>query len=68
MRTANGWMTGVLGGYKIKQVESMDMSIFAGAYLIHLGDFKSRLDEITKDSHYNLHFKVGIEVGLPYSK
>jgi hypothetical protein len=68
LRTANGWMAGVLGGYKIKQVESMDMSIFAGAYLIHLGDFKSRLDEITKDSHYNLHFKAGIEIGLPYSK
>jgi hypothetical protein len=67
-RTANGWMAGVLGGYKIKQVKSMDMSIFAGAYFMHLGDFKSKLDEITKDCHNNLHFKAGIEVGLPFSK
>ncbi len=67
-RTATGWMAGILGGYKIAYIKSLDMGIFAGAYFMHLGDFKSSLDEITKDSHNNLHFKVGIELALPYSK
>jgi hypothetical protein len=67
-RTATGWMSGILGGYKIKQIKSLDMSIFAGAYFMHLGNFKSTLDEITKDSHNNLHFKVGVELAMPHSK
>ena len=67
-RTANGWMAGVLGGFKLKQVKSMDMSIFAGAYLIHLGDFTSKQEEVTKEGHINLRFKAGVEVALPFSK
>lgn len=67
-REANGWMAGVLGGYKLKQIKSLDMNVFAGAFLMHLGDFTSIQDEITKECHYNLHFKAGVEVALPFSK
>jgi len=67
-RVANGWMAGLLGGYKLKQIKALDMNLFAGAYLLHLGDFSSIQDEITKECHYNLHFKAGVEVALPFSK
>ena len=67
-RTADGWMAGIVGGYKIKQIKALDVSVFAGSFLMHLGDFKSKQDEITKECHYNLHLKAGLEVALPFSK
>jgi hypothetical protein len=67
-RKANGWMAGLLGGYKINLIKSLDTSVFAGAFLMHLGDFTTKMNEVTKEPHYNLHFKAGIEVALPFSK
>jgi hypothetical protein len=40
-RTANGWMAGINGGYKIKQIKSLDLSIFAAATFMHLNDFEA---------------------------
>jgi len=67
-RKAEGWMAGLLGGYKINLIKSLETNVFAGAYLMHLGDFTTKKNEVTKESHYNLHFKAGIEVALPFSK
>ena len=65
-RIASGWMAGALFGYKIKKIKSLNMNVFAGAYLMHLGDFKTKQDKITKEGHYNLHFKAGVEIALPH--
>ena len=66
-RMATGWMVGALYGYRIKKIKSMNMNVFAGAYLMHLGDFKSQQDIKTKEDYFNLHFKAGVELALPYS-
>ena len=66
-RMATGWMAGALYGYRIKKIKSMNMNVFAGAYLMHLGDFKSQQDIKTKEDYFNLHFKAGVELALPYS-
>ncbi len=65
-RQARGWMAGLLGGTRVHLIKKLDMNVFAGAYVMQLGDFTTKKNEITKESHYNLHFKASVEIALPF--
>jgi len=63
---ANGFTIGALAGYRLP-VESLDMNVFTGLSLISFGDFMSN-EQIVEPSHSTIHFRVGLEVALPFSK
>ena len=64
--SANGFTVGGIAGYKLP-VKSIDLNVYSGLSLVSFGDFKSD-GNLVEPGHNKFQFRLGIELGLPFSK